>query len=182
MNLWKAFYELGGKSATIIWVRRMNDALFIRLLLLLFKYCLNNMPNLHTIYRPFLLRWINNWKEFCFVLGQNQTDEEKSGKAVVRCLVILKHTAGKRRGQLKSSLALEVSPNKTRITKQPILLWDWRKKKKKNCSVFTFALLLLGALDNRIRISHCLSCVYKETNSSLAEMLSDLRLWSDSKH
>lgn len=30
---------------------------------------------------------------------------------------------------MKSSLALEVSPNKTHITKQPILLWDWKKKK-----------------------------------------------------
>lgn len=97
----------------------MNNTLFIRVFLLLFKHCLDNMPNLHSDLQSFSAKM--NSEELYFVLLQNQM---KSGKAASKCLVILRHRTGERRDQVKNSLGLEVSPNKTCITKQPILLWD----------------------------------------------------------
>lgn len=40
--------EVGKESAIIILVRKMNDALFIQLFLLLFKHCSDNMLNFHN--------------------------------------------------------------------------------------------------------------------------------------
>lgn len=52
----KNISELGKESTIIILVGKMNDALYIRLFLLLFKHCLDSMPNLHNDLQTFPAR------------------------------------------------------------------------------------------------------------------------------
>jgi len=53
--------ELGKESAITILVRKMNDALFIRVFLLLFKHCFENMPSLHNDLQTFPARVNCQW-------------------------------------------------------------------------------------------------------------------------
>lgn len=104
------------------------------------------------IYKPSLPGRTINCNNVHFVSGQNPTDEEKSAKGYE----VFGHTEAQARRKERSSgklLRPEASPNKTCIKKQHIL----RGTGKKGC--FLPFLLLLGALDNSIPASYCLSHV-----------------------
>lgn len=122
-------------------------------------------------YKLFLLRWTEDCTELYFIVLQNQTEKEKSGKAAIKYLVILSHIQEKgetpflrRKEKLlrKNSSGLEASQAK------PVFQNNTSFHRIISRSGFTLALLLLGDLDNSIPISiFSLVCEKKKENNSL---------------